>query len=84
MQGQPQEQESDEAYLRWVAEANGSVVQAAREHASTKEDLEPLRKRIENAVKRHREGLLHVPPRQQRQRKHTSTGICDIIPLIVI
>jgi hypothetical protein len=34
-----------------------------------------LRKRIQGAVNRQRSGAQPVPPRQQKQRKHTSTGL---------
>ena len=46
-----------------------------RERATTPKDIEPLRKRIQGAVNRQRSGLQPVPPRQQKQRKHTSTGL---------
>ena len=46
MQRQPQEEETEANYLRWVDEAAGNVSAAARNHASTERDIEPLRKRI--------------------------------------
>jgi hypothetical protein len=47
--------------------------------ATTPQDIEPLRKRIQGAVNRQRSGLQPVPPRQQKQRKHTSTGIFSFL-----
>jgi hypothetical protein len=74
MQRQPpvEETETDATYLRWVAEAEGNITQAARNHTTTERDLEPLRKRVQGAVNRQRSGLQPVPPNQQTtRRKHS-------------
>jgi hypothetical protein len=49
MQRQPQEEETEANYLRWVDDAAGNISRAARDHASTERDIEPLRKRVQGA-----------------------------------
>ena len=64
---------------RVSVDAAAVVALLQRERATTPKDIEPLRKRIQGAVKRQRSGLQPVPPRQQKQRKHTSTGVFSFL-----
>ena len=66
---QQQQEESEDAYLQWVEAARGNVSLAARQHATTPNDIEPLRKRIQGAVNRSKAGAAPVPVDQRKKRK---------------
>jgi len=72
MQQQPESE--DATYLLWVEEAGGNVSKAAREHATCKEDIEPLRKRITSAIGRRQNGIAPIPVEKQKRRLHTIAG----------
>ncbi len=64
----------DDKFIRWVDTAGGNIAKAARDNASCIEAIDNLRKQINNAVLRRRNGIAAIPAEKLKRRLHTVTG----------